>query len=126
MIDYIVPTTFDSLITKHSNISEKPITISQVVQKMNSNRPTIRALQKAGRLTEKQKALVGHEDNRDRQELEEGLAEQLQAEASTSWRTLSTECTHDNKEVEVSIRLVSRSGRRSRMTKKAMNAESTL
>ena len=75
MIDYITPTTFDSLITRHSNISEKPITISQVVQKMNSNRPIIHVLQKAGRLIEKQKALVGYKDNRDRQELEEGLAE---------------------------------------------------
>lgn len=126
MIDCVAPTTFDSLIAKHSNMSEKPITISQAVQKMNGNRPTIRALQKAGRLAEKQKALVGHEDDRDRQELEEGLAEQLQAEASASWRTLSTECTRDDEEVEVGIGLVSRSGRRSRMTKKAMNAESTL
>ena len=75
MIDCVVPTTFDSLIARHSNISEKLITISQAVQKMNGNRPTIRALQKAGRLAEKQKALIGHKDDRDRQELEEGLAE---------------------------------------------------
>ena len=93
MIDCVALTTFDSLIARHSNMSEKLITIGQAVQKMNSNRPTIRALQKAGRLAEKQKALVGHEDD---------------------------------EEVEVSIGLVSRCGRRSRMTKKAMNAESTL
>ena len=66
VIDCVALTTFDSLIARHSNMSEKLITIGQAVQKMNSNRPTIRALQKAGRLIEKQKVLVSHEDNRDK------------------------------------------------------------
>ena len=45
------------MIPRHSD-AFKPITIGQATQKMNRDRPTIHALQKAGRAAENRKALV--------------------------------------------------------------------
>ena len=86
------------MIPKQPDTSIKPITISQAVQKMNGGRPTIHALQKAGRRVEKQKALVGQQETEEETEVE----------------------------TEESSGPVLRSGRLSRRTKKAKNAKTTL
>ena len=51
------------------------ITIAQAVQKMNGDRLIIHALQKAGRIAEKRKALVTPQENEDN----EAFADELEA-----------------------------------------------
>jgi hypothetical protein len=54
------------------------------VQKINRDRPTIHALQKAGRLIEKRKTLATPQDNKDHDAFAAELEEQLRAEAAAA------------------------------------------
>jgi hypothetical protein len=73
----MAPATFDSMIP-HQSEGSKPISIGQAAQKMNGDRPTINALQKAGRAAENRKAFVTPQDDEDH----EALAAQWEAEVA--------------------------------------------
>jgi hypothetical protein len=82
LVDCVSPGTFDSMIPKQPDPSTRPITITQAVQKMNGDRPTISALQKAGRLAEKRKTFATPQDDEDHEAFAADVEEQLRAEAA--------------------------------------------
>jgi hypothetical protein len=82
LVDCVSPGTFDSMIPKQPDLSARSITIAQAVRKMNGDRPTISALQKAGRLAEKRKTLATPQDDEDHEAFAADVEEQLRAEAA--------------------------------------------
>ena len=70
------------MIPKQPDSSARLITITQAVQKMNRDRPTISALQKAGRLAEKRKTFATPQNNEDHEAFAIDVEEPLQAEAA--------------------------------------------
>jgi hypothetical protein len=78
------------MIPKQPDPSARPITIAQAVQKMNKDRPTINALQKAGRLAKKRKTFATPQDNKDHEAFAADVKEQLRAEAAVITGPLSS------------------------------------
>jgi hypothetical protein len=76
-----MPDYFDSIIPRVTSVTTGVVTIPQAVRKMNGDRPTISALQKAGRLAERRMTLPTPQDDEDHEAFAAELEEQLQAEA---------------------------------------------
>ena len=86
------------MITRQSEGS-KPITISQAVQKMNRDRPTIHALQKAGRAAKRRRALMTPQDNEDHK----ALVAQWEAEIAVGTAREQEESLSNSLEDELGI-----------------------
>jgi hypothetical protein len=79
LVDCIMPDYFDSIIPRVTSATTGVVTIPQAVRKMNGDRPTISALQKAGRLAERRMTLPTPQDDEDHEAFAAELEKQLQA-----------------------------------------------